>query len=317
MKLHHLRDFVAVARSGGIRRAARDLKLSQPAVSKSIQVLEQELGAPLFRRGVRGSLLNDYGRAFLVRAEAAMHELDRGCDEVKHMSGTGSGTVCVAASTAVSLMFLAEVLKDFNQRFPQVNVSVLEGTYPAICRGLQEGTLDFAVGPMTGQEVPDGLQVETLFDNELCVVARHKHPLGRVRSLARLVDAHWVVTAAVGPRYEDFIDIFVRHGLPTPARRTRCESYIALLALIVGSDGIALMPRQWAESSATRVLLARIPLAERIAGPATCFMTRRGLPLTPAADALATSFRKEIARYTSGTHAASRSASSAGGGQKA
>src|SRR4051812_3008438 len=157
MKLHHLRDFVAVARFGGIRPAARELKLSQPAISKSIQVLEQELGAPLFRRGVRGSVLNDYGRAFLVRAESAMNELDRGRDEVKHMSGTGTGTVCVAASTAVSLMFLPEVLKEFGQRFPHVNVSVLEGTYPAICSGLQEGTLDFAVGPTGRQELPDGL----------------------------------------------------------------------------------------------------------------------------------------------------------------
>lgn len=301
MKLHHLRDFVAVARSGGIRSAARELKLSQPAISKSIQLLEQELGAPLFRRGVRGSVLNDYGRAFLVRAEAAMHELDRGRDEVKHMSGSGTGTVCVAASTAVSLMFLPAVLREFNQRYPRVHVSVLEGTYPAICRGLQEGTLDFALGPVTAPGVPDELLVEILFDNELCVVARHKHPLGRVRSLAALVEAHWVVTAAVGPRYEQFIEIFARHGLPAPARPTRCESYIALLALIAGSDGVALMPRQWAESPVTRQVLARIPLAQRIPGPSTCFMTRRGLPLTPAAEALATLFRRAVARYSSGT----------------
>jgi LysR family transcriptional regulator of abg operon len=300
LKLHHLRDFVAVARTGGIRPAARELKLSQPAISKSIQLLEQELGAPLFRRGVKGSVLNEYGRAFLVRAAAAMHELDRGRDEVQHMSGNGTGTVCVAASTAVSLMFLPAVIKEFNQRFPKVNVSVLEGTYPAICQGLQEGSLDFAVGPMTAPGVPDGLMVEALFDNELCVVARHKHPLGRVRSLASLVDAHWIVTAAVGPRYEDFIDIFVRNGLAVPTRRTRCESYIALLALVAGSDGIALMPRQWADSPVTRQLLARIPVAQNIPGPSTYFMTRRGLPLTPAADALATSFRKAIARYASG-----------------
>src|SRR6266576_3211839 len=105
MKLHNLRDFVTVAKSGGIRAAARQLNLSQPALSKSISQLEDELGTPVFERTARGSTLNSYGERFLVRAEAAMHELTRGREEISQMRGSTGGNVSFAASSVVALSF--------------------------------------------------------------------------------------------------------------------------------------------------------------------------------------------------------------------
>ena len=76
MKLHNLRDFIAVARTGGVRAAARELGLSQPALSKSIRQLEQELGMPLFDRTARGATLNSFGRSFLIRAQQRMRQVE-------------------------------------------------------------------------------------------------------------------------------------------------------------------------------------------------------------------------------------------------
>ncbi|UUZ62187.1 LysR family transcriptional regulator [Polaromonas sp. P1-6] len=90
MKFHQLRDFVAIAREGGIRAAARHLDLAQPSLSKSVNALEIELGAPLFERRGSGSVLNNYGELFLRRAENVMSEIERARDEIHQLQGGGA-----------------------------------------------------------------------------------------------------------------------------------------------------------------------------------------------------------------------------------
>jgi LysR family transcriptional regulator of abg operon len=83
MKLNQLRDIIAIAEKGSLRAASRHLGLSQSAMTKSIQFLEKELGAPLFERHKRGAVLTPMGVLFLQRARAATNELNRAREEVK------------------------------------------------------------------------------------------------------------------------------------------------------------------------------------------------------------------------------------------
>jgi LysR family transcriptional regulator of abg operon len=77
MKLHHLRDIVAIAERGGLRAASRHLQIAQPALTRSLSELERELGAPLFERHSRGMALTAMGRAFVPRATAILNEVRR------------------------------------------------------------------------------------------------------------------------------------------------------------------------------------------------------------------------------------------------
>lgn len=295
MKLHNLRDFVAVARSGGIRAAARQLNLSQPALSKSIAQLEDELGTPLFDRSAQGSTLNGFGKRFLTRAEAAMQELARGSEEIAQMRGSLGGRVAFAASSVVALSFLPDALSRFRRRFPDAALDVVEGTHAVMMRGLQERRLDFAVGPVRAAQLPDGMIVELLFENTRCVVGRRGHPLIGAGSLDRLATAEWLTTGALGSRDDDFQAAFEQHGLEPPPSLTRCESLIALTALLSSTDALAILPRQWPDSPALDAVLVEIPVRERIDGPATCLMRPGGMPLTPAAEALADAIRVSAA----------------------
>ncbi|WP_053187554.1 LysR substrate-binding domain-containing protein [Pseudomonas thivervalensis] len=298
MKLHQLRDFVSVAHSGGIRAASRELQLTQPALSKSIQSLEEELGTPLFERTARGSTLNAYGAAFLARAEAAIRELARGREELDQLRGATGGNVTMAASSVASLMFLSSALEHFRKQFPDAVVKVMEGTFPIIQRGIRDGTLDFAVGPMPASFAPDEFVVEQLFANTRCVVARRNHPLRSAQSLRELLDAKWIVTGAVGPRDAEFSEIFMQYGLRVPAISVRCESLIALLCLLASSDALAFLPTQWVESPLTQQILMQLQVNEPVEGPSTCIIRRPGMPLTPAAEALAMAFRREAEFYS-------------------
>ena len=295
MKLHTLRDFVAVAKSGGIRAAARQLRLSQPALSKSISQLESELGTPLFERTVRGSTLNYYGAHFLIRAESALHELARGRDEIQQMRGSTGGNVSFAASSVVALSFLTSAMSRFRRRYPHANVRIHDGTYGVMLSGLRERSLDFAVGPVPTAHISDDLVVEHLFDNSRCVIGRIGHPLSNSAHLSELLSAEWLTTSAVGPQDDEFREIFEQHGLTSPASITRCDSLVALIALLSGTDALAFLPKQWASSRVTRQILLAFPIEEVVSGPATCLLRPNGLPLTPAAEALADAIRSGAA----------------------
>jgi LysR family transcriptional regulator of abg operon len=297
MKLNQLRDFIAVAQAGGIRAASRKLGHGQPALSKSIRQLEAEFGTPLFERNARGTALTQSGRAFLSRAEAVANELERAREELDQLRGGTGGTVAFGSSSIASLIFLPEALKTFRRKYPDAEVRIVEGAYTTLLPAVRNGSLDFVVGPDPSEPPGGEFVIEKLFDNRRTVVARQKHPLSGARSLSDLVDAEWAVTLATGVRAFECEDIFTAHGLAVPRARVQCESMLALLALLSSSDLLAFLPPQWLESPLTRNVLREIRVKEVIDGPGTCVIRRNGLPLTPAAEALASAFERETAYY--------------------
>lgn len=300
MKLNQLRDFIAVARAGSIHQAARELGLSQPSLSKSVRQLEKDLGTPLFERTPQGAALNEMGKHFLLRAEVAANELSRGRDELAQLRGDRGGRVAVALSATPSLLLLPSALKTFRQAYPQAQVRIVEGLLPVMLPELREGQLDFVMAPKPSKSLGSEFAVLPLFDHNRAVVCRKNHPLRQARSLAELVEADWVLTAAAGPRSSELDDVFRAHRLPVPRANVQCESLMALMSLLVNTDLIALLPEPWLSASTTAPLLEKMDLEEVISSPAICRIQRKGLPLTPAAEAFADALHREVVYFHRG-----------------
>src|SRR5881392_2074239 len=100
MKLHQLRNLVAVADAQSIRGAARAQGLAQPAITRGLRDLEKELGVPLLERHGKGISLNAYGQAFVVRARSVLKDVERGREEIEQLKGRGTGRVSVGLSSA-------------------------------------------------------------------------------------------------------------------------------------------------------------------------------------------------------------------------
>ena len=100
MKLHHLRNVVAVVERGSLRAGAKHLGLAQPAVSRSIKELEQELGLVLFERNKFGMTLTRAGEVFVRRARAIQAEFARTLEEMEHLKGEDRGMITVGCSSA-------------------------------------------------------------------------------------------------------------------------------------------------------------------------------------------------------------------------
>ena len=291
-KFHHLRDFVAIARAKSARGAARVLGLTQPALSRSLNELEQEIGTNLFERHARGMALTPAGERFLVRAQAALEEVRRGFEEAGQTSGTMQGSVTVALASAPVLVMLPLAFPLFRRACPDVKLRIVEGLFPAVEPMLRDGRLDFYIGPRPERALGQGYRVDLLFANQRVVMARKGHPLRTARSLNDLLASEWIVTGLRERLEQEFEEQFAALGLPSPRVTTVVESMLALLALLCSSDALAFLPHQWADAALFKDLLAPIAVREPLTGPDIVQVSRAGMPLTPAVEALAVQLRR-------------------------
>ena len=293
MKLHHLRDFVAIAQKRSLRGAARSLGLAQPALTRSLRELEAELGAALVERHARGVHLTEIGEIYLVRAHAAMAELRRGRDEVAQRQGEMTGTVALGVSSAACMALMPQVYTAFRKRFPGVRLQIVEGFFRTLGQRLDDGSLDFLVGPRPDRPAGKQFHIELLFANERFVVGRHGHPLRKARRLADLVGAEWLLTGVRDQVGNEFDEVFTDNGLTPPVALTQSDSTIGVASLLSTTDMLAVLPHQWVDSPVLRHVIEIIPIHERFPGPDIVRITRANLPLTPAAEALSTLMERE------------------------
>lgn len=272
-----------MAERGSLRAAARQLGLAQPAMTRSIQELEKELGAVLFERRAKGVQLTPMGEVFLRRAKAVRSEFRRAQEEIEQLQGATHGHIRLCLSSVSHMALLPNALGPFRKAFPNVTLEVVDAVLPRVELELTGGTMDFYVGPTHG-EVSGELTVEKLFDNARVVLCRKGHPLARARSLSELVDAEWVTTS-VTPRAEDELSpIFKQHGLPAPRLVVQGYSALTFFFTVAHSDLLTMLPQQWAQVPLFREFLQKIDVQELLPAPPICIVRRTGLPLTPAAE---------------------------------
>lgn len=292
MKLGQLKHLVAVAELGGLRRAARHLGIAQPAITRSIQELEHELGVTLFERSAAGMTLTPIGEAFVRRSAAVQQELERARDEVNQLKGISAGTVSIGLSTAPHVSMLPMVIAPFRRRYPDVRLRITEGLFPAMEADIRGGSIDFYVGPLAEEHLAGDFISEKLFDNRRVILARRGHPLRHARSLADLGEARWVATSVTLDSEAELGPLFQRHGLPRPVTAVQAQSALSMITVAAASDVLAMLPQQWLGFVRSSRLLVQIKVAEELAAPSICVVSRSRLPLTPVAQHLCDLFRR-------------------------
>jgi DNA-binding transcriptional LysR family regulator len=181
MDLHALQAFVDVARSGSFSAAAEALFLTQPAVSKRIAVLEQQLGARLFDRIGRKIRLTEAGEVLLPRARRLLEETDDLKRVLGNLSGEVQGTLSMATSHHIGLHRLPPVLRTYTRAFPEVRLDISFMDSEAACRAVQTGELQLAIVTLPPDEVPSGLQPEPVWIDRLRFAVAPEHPLAAIK----------------------------------------------------------------------------------------------------------------------------------------
>jgi DNA-binding transcriptional LysR family regulator len=181
MDIHDLRVFAAVARTLHYTRAARELGLSQPAVSARIAFLEKDLGTRLLRRAGRGMALTPAGDVLAVEAGKVLARLDAARAAVEEVKGLLRGRLRIGASTTPGIYLVPRAAARFSMRHPgvalEVRVDNTLGVEEAVLRG------DLHVGVVGGHLVRQDLRSEPLCEDELVVFAAPEHPLARKKAV--------------------------------------------------------------------------------------------------------------------------------------
>lgn len=306
MKLSHFRDILAVADSGSLRAAGRHLGIAQPAITRSIREIEQELGVTLFERHAKGVRLTEMGKAFVRRAQAVQSELRRAREEIDQMKGQMTGEVSIAVSTASSMSLMPSAIETFRKRYPDVVLKISESFFQPVETDILNGRIDFYVGPLDQSNISPQFAVEMLFDNYRMVVARKGHRFGAARSLADLMDARWIRPALSERSTEgDFEVVFERMGLPRPNIVIHARSALITLLTVANSDLLTILPQQWIDFPLTGNLVETLELEESVLKAAPmCIARRQDMPLTPIAEYLCDLMRRAGEHYVQRREAA-------------
>ncbi len=297
MHLNQIRNFLATVEAGSIRGAARGLAVSQPALTKSLRMLESELGAVLLVRGVRGARPTELGRAFLARARAITADLQRAREELAQLRGSESGSLSIGTAPGPALSLLPAALARVRARWPEATIRVVDISPSGVLPALREGALDFAVCASVGPLAGAGAEyaAEFLYANDAAIVARHGHPHSRARRIAALAGTQWVRSGFPGDS-SAVPELFRKAGLPAPSYRVECPSFLTVPELVARTDLLAVVPWQIAARETRAGRLVRIPLREKIPPRQINLYRRPDVPLTPIASHCAEILRLEARR---------------------
>lgn len=168
MDIKQLRALLAVAETGSATKAADLLHIVQPAVSRHIQLLEEEFGVALFSRDRHGMTLTDAGKVVVEYGRRALRELDQAKAEIRPSSGMVSGTAAIGLLPSTADLLAAELVECLKQKHPQINVRITVGYGGHLQQWLEAGEVDVAL--LYDAKTPPALQVQPLLEEKLFLV---------------------------------------------------------------------------------------------------------------------------------------------------
>jgi DNA-binding transcriptional LysR family regulator len=192
MELRHLRYFVAVAEELNFTHAAARLRVAQPALSRQIKDLEDELQTPLFERGHTGVQLTRAGKVLHQRARAILAQATEAANEARAAAGAITGSLVLGFPSGLHLNYLAPVIQAFKRIHPKVQFDYFHGLGVQQLKALREGRIDVAFVNLPASL--DGLNHQVIWRVPFKVVLPQRHPLAR-RAALELADL----------RSEDFV----------------------------------------------------------------------------------------------------------------
>jgi DNA-binding transcriptional LysR family regulator len=283
--LQQLHAFVTIASAGSLGRAAETLHVTQPALSRAIRRLEDEVGAPLFERHTRGMHLTAVGEALLPHAVLLQREAEQAREEIDAMRGLARGTIRCGAVGSIASLVLPLAVSGVLKKWPNLRVHVIEGVWDRLAEALVQREIDLALS----MAMPDTEEIVSIEDcrweDNSYVVAALDHPLrGKPGiTLADTLDQQWAIPPRGTAPFEHMQQVFVANGLGLPNVVVETRSITVLKSLVARSGFLSWMaePMYVTESKAGVFDTLDLPgvVGRRTL---TAFRRRHGLLPSPA-----------------------------------
>lgn len=295
IRLRHLHTFVAVAQQGTLGRAAETLNLSQPALSKTLNELEQLTGTRLFERGRLGAQLTLVGEQFLTHAVKVLDALNSAGQALNRKEGLNNDIVRIGALPTAALGILPTVIGQFHKQQKDITLQVATMNNTMLLAGLKSGEIDIGIGRMSDPELMSGLHYELLFLESLKLVVRPGHPLlQETVTLSRVMEWPVVVSPKGTVPRQNAEALLQSQGCKMPAGCIETLSASLSRQLTVDFDYVWFVPSGAVKDDLRRGVLTALPIATQGAGEPIGILTRVDATLTPGTQTLLSAIRKSM-----------------------
>lgn len=241
MELRHLRYFLAVGEALNLTKAAAKLRVAQPALSRQIQDMEDEIGVDLLRRSPRGVALTAEGKLFLDKARDLLQRTDESIEQVRALARGQFGELHLGYAASPTVEILPPALSSFQKASPRVNVQLHEGSRRELIEGLQNGLFEVAIMPEVRAA---GIDFESLRTYPFCVAVAPSHPFARLKEVPLAKVAAEPLVGFSRKDYPDFYplleSLFHPIGLK-PRVALECDSGSSLITAVESGRGISLV----------------------------------------------------------------------------
>ena len=297
LKLRELRILLTVAKAGSMAKAAAELAISQPNVSKAIADLEQTFGARLVDRSARGVEPTTYGLAVIKRGVAVFDELRHAVDDVAFLADPTSGELRLGCSDWTASV-VGAAIDQISRRYPRIVFDVVSTDAVALQRELKGRTVELCVAARLDSFTSEDFDADILYDDPFVVVADARHPLVGRRNikLAELIKEAWVLQPANSIAGSYIHEAFRKNDLPPPATIVTTYSAVLQHYLLATSRFIMLLPKSMlllmARSYALKELPVQLPPIQRT----LAIVVLKGRTLSPIAQLFIETVRSVASR---------------------
>jgi DNA-binding transcriptional LysR family regulator len=315
LKLRDLNILLTVARCGSMGKAAAELSVAQPAISRTIADMEHTLGVRLLDRSPQGVEPTIYARALLDRGIIAFDELRQAIKHMEFLANPTAGDLRIGSSIALATGFGRVLIDQLSRQYPGITFHLLAAETGMTYRALAERKVDLVVARIFAP-VEDHMHAQALYDEEEIVVAGTRNPWTRRRkvALADLINEAWTLPPPDSLTGAIVIEAFRAHGLDLPRTTIFTSSVPARTSLLESGRFLTIVPSSVLAFAATNLRLKRLPVALSTTRRPVGIVTLKNRTLSPLAQLLI-DHAEELARATAKKLAAWSGSGAASGGR--
>ncbi|TQK06722.1 LysR family transcriptional regulator [Herbaspirillum sp. SJZ107] len=259
MDFRDLKYFEVIATEGNLGRAAERLHRTQPALTKCIDRLEEDLGTALFEKDGRGMRLTAAGQVLLKRTRLMAIMVEETAREMQDHAGGLQGTVRIGCVPTLAEHLMPAVFAQLLAEAPAITVNLVVGMNDNVLGHLRDGDIDLVIGPMLDAD-PDIVN-EQIAEDTVVVMASEDHPVfDAPTTLAGLLDYKWMLPATTVASRQWLDQTFARHGLPRPQVQIESNVLNAILPILEKTPLLGFVTRL--NLVAGRARLREVVLAE-------------------------------------------------------
>jgi DNA-binding transcriptional LysR family regulator len=306
LELRHLRYFLAVGEALSFTKAAAQLRVAQPALSRRVQDLEDEIGVDLMRRSPRGLTLTAEGKLFLEEVRELLKRADESVEKVRALARGEYGELHIGYVQIPTVEILPPALAAFHKAAPNVKVVLHDLSSDELIDGLQDATLELAVMVQLTDDQTAGIEFELLRTYPWCVALTAAHPFARLKSISLEKVAAQPLVGIRRKDYPEYHRILERIFAPISAKpriAVECDSTSSVILEVEAGRGIALVSTIFKRVTGKRLLYR--PLTGATKAPSVGIGRATKGDVTPAGERFC-----EILRKISATAAKPKLASS-------